>query len=203
MPRPSPPPVGWAASLPDAWAVPVPPPRRRGWLIALAIVGALVLVGAVTAIVVGLAVSDRVDHDIDEARRTCRGFTYDDPQDRDHCAAMGGPVRDFGQTVTVTALRRVPSSGFNPAHVCAEVSYVNRDSDGRSFSEYDWRLQTPGGTIHDSDVDASSLGDGEMPARGKTSGSVCFEDNGERGQVAVVWDPDEFRDDRGVWVGSL
>ena len=185
------------------WTIPEPPTRRRGWLIALGVLGGLAVLGVIAAIVIGVAVSRAYDREVDKAEKTCAGFAYRGRETLDHCAGMGGPVRDFGQTLTVRNLRRVAASGSGPPHICADVTYVNRTGERKYFSEYDWRLGDPGGTLHDADVEASSLGEGEMASGGTTSGNVCFEDVGERGQLAVIWDPDETRGDRGVWLGTL
>jgi hypothetical protein len=197
------PPTWGAASSSGQWVLPPPPTKRKVWLIVLAILGALVLLGGISAAIIGVAVQHQNDRDIKAAKATCEGFDFTGHRNRDHCAALGGEVRDFGQTITASNLKRVPASATAPARICADVSYLNRGGGDKAFSEYDWFLGDAGGTLHDSDADASSLGEGQITPRGRTSGTVCFEDNVGRGQLALIWDPDEFRGDRGVWLGSL
>jgi len=136
------------------------------------------------------------------AGNTCAAFSYPDKQGKDHCAAMGGPVLDFGQTVTAAHLHREPGL-FDEQEICADVSYLNRSGGSKSFNQFDWKLQTPSGTVQNFEVTNATLGYGDLIDGGTKSGAVCFKDNGEHGQFVLIWKPIGVRSDRGIWTATL
>lgn len=207
--RPPPPPSGgspYGAQVPQpAYQAPYQPAKVKkshGCLTAFLIVGALLAVLVVVVSVAATRSSDNGTTSQSAAPSTCAAYSYPDKQSGDHCAAVGMPVMDFGQTVTLSNMRRVPGT-FNDAEICADVSYVNRSKDTQSFNVFDWKLQTPKGVVQSFELTNATLQSGDLVAGGSTSGSVCFKDNGEKGQFVVIWKPKAFRADRGVWVSTF
>jgi hypothetical protein len=47
------------------------------------------------------------------------------------------------------------------------------------------------------------LHSGQLVVGGTTSGSVCFNDGRENGQFVLIWKPEAFRSDRGIWINQL
>ena len=206
------PPPGWWQASDGNWYPPqgaqVAPPRQGGqgsgclkaFLIALAVgAGLLILV----VILIAIGVGEAEDEAEESAAKTCEGFSYPDQQKLDHCANAGGTVENFGLTVMAVNFRRIQDPTFAQPVICADVSYRNRDDETKNFNVFDWKLQTPSGRVQSFELTGATLHSGQIVAGGTTSGSVCFEDTGERGQFVLIWKPDPVRSDRGTCVVTL
>jgi hypothetical protein len=126
---------------------------------------------------------------------------YPDKQKGDLCP--GSAIELSGYTTTFTKGTRVPEGNdvFGKALICAEISILNRDDKSQSYNEFDFKLQTPGGDVQDITIHSQEpkLGSGSLVTGGTKSGKVCFEDPGANGRYVVIWKPDSFNADRGLW----
>jgi len=195
------------AEPPEKWRGPpptgaVPPPaakrsRGRGCLTALAVMAGLVVV---MIVVVAVVAGSKSSNSKSAAQKTCASFSYPDHQGNDHCGQSGQTVEDFGLTMTAANIRRATTDPILGPEICADVSYVNRSTSTKDFDEFDWKLQTPSGVVQSFEITDATLGSGQVVAGGNKSGTVCFKDNGEKGQFVLIWKPDPLRSDRGIWL---
>ena len=92
---------------------------------------------------------------------------------------------------------------LSKAVICSDVELHNRSSQTKNFNVFDWKLQTPSGKVQSFDFTSATLHSGQLVVGGTTSGSVCFDDGGETGQFVLIWKPEAFRSDRGIWISRL
>ena len=108
-------------------------------------------------------------------------------------------------TVTSTPLTSGDST-LGPT-LCTTATVQNNSDETISFNIFDWKLQSPSGTIRNSTVVGSdnSLSSGEVAPGGTATGDVCFEnDAAETGEYVVLYEPIfSFFSDRGAWINSL
>jgi hypothetical protein len=219
---------------PPGYAAPVqsytPPPGPQGgmngclkaFLIGLAVlfVGSII-VAAILVFAVGSAVhhaSNQIEADSKAAAATCAGVSYPDKQSLDHCANSNAEVRDAGLTVTARNLRRVTitaTSSFVPtstaestpqstSELCADVTYHNRSSDTKAYSQVLWQLQEPGGGSQAANLGTSgTLSSGTLAPGADARGTVCFADPGTTGQYVLIWHPLALTIDRGIWLFTI
>jgi hypothetical protein len=216
------PPPGYAAPAPGY--IPPGPPQSgmNGCLKAFLIVFGLLIVGgiivaAILVFAVGSAVhhaSNEIEADSKAAAATCAGVSYPDKQSLDHCANGNGEVRDAGLTVTARNLRRVSvtattslvptSTPSSSSELCADVTYHNRSSDTKVYSQVLWELQPPGGGSQAANLGTSgTLSSGTLAPGADTRGTVCFNDPGTSGQYVLVWHPLALTVDRGIWLFNV
>ena len=206
------PPPGYAAPVPGY--VPPGPPQSgmNGCLKAFLIVFGVLIVGGiiVTAILVfavGSAVhhaSNEIEADSKAAAATCAGVSYPDKQSLDHCANGSGEVRDAGLTVTARNLRRVTATSTGSSELCADVTYHNRSSATKAYSQVLWELQPPSGGSQAANLGTSgTLSSGSLPPGADAKGSVCFSDPGASGQYVLIWHPLALTIDRGIWLFNV
>jgi len=137
------------------------------------------------------------------APTTVATAAYPGKQKDDRLAAPDGSIQLSGYTTTVSDIGR-SSDGLSRKLICATVSIRNRDTRTQRYSQFDFRLQTPGGEVKDSTLTLqNSLDSGDLIAGGSKSGKVCWEDPGQSGQYVVIWKPDAFNADRGIWLVTL
>lgn len=143
------------------------------------------------------AVADQQGHE-GEASECTR--TYADKQEKDRCREPGQDVELSGYTISVSELVRHEEE-FIGEQLCANVAIANRDDESQPYSSFDFRLQSPGGTIDDATIPfrEPDLGSGDLAPGGRKQGWVCFEDTGAGGEHIVIWKPDAFTADRGLW----
>lgn len=135
---------------------------------------------------------------------TTASVNYPGKQEKDHVAGPDGSVQFTGFTTTVKNVRRVPSnSQFQDDEICGDVTMLNRDTSSQEYNQYDWKLQTPSGDVKSFQITNSTLGSGALVNGATKTGTVCFTDPGESGQYIVIWEPDVFNDDRGIWLVNL
>ncbi|MDP1792575.1 MAG: DUF4352 domain-containing protein [Acidimicrobiales bacterium] len=129
---------------------------------------------------------------------------YPGQQNKDHVAGADGTVEFTGFTTTVKNIRRQASDNqFLDDEICADVTMLNRDTKAQDYSEFDFKLQTPSGNVKSYELTNSTLDSGQLVNGGTKSGTVCFTDPEESGQYIVIWKPDPFNADRGIWLVNL
>ena len=125
-------------------------------------------------------------------------------EDDDVVAKAGDKVTIDGVEITVSELKKVSDSITE--YLCTDVSIANNGTENYSYSEYDWKVQTPGGVVDDSTIAFTddTLGVGELVPGGKVSGKVCFELNKEtkaKGKYIILHDELlAFSSDRIAWI---
>jgi hypothetical protein len=127
---------------------------------------------------------------------------YPDKQPKDQCP--GESVQLSGYTTTVTGAHRVGNDPFGKL-ICADAAIENRDTKSQPYNEFDFSIQFPSGDVQTPTIHSQEpkLGSGTLVDGGKKSGVVCFEDNGETGEAIIIWKPDAFNADRGLWFVGL
>jgi hypothetical protein len=127
------------------------------------------------------------------------GADYPDKQKNDQCP--GQSIDISGYTTTISGMTKVSKDAFGDPLLCVDVSITNRDKASQPYNEYNFSLQTPGGDVQDPTMHTQEpkLGSGTLVNGGSKAGKVCFENPGETGKYIVIWKPDAFNDDRGLW----
>jgi hypothetical protein len=131
-----------------------------------------------------------------------------DAQDKDHEAAIGQGAELRGRTATVTSANFQPSlSQFeNDGYIVADVTILNRNSDAQPYNLLDWRIQTPNGQVLDPAFTAlpDQLQSGDLVGNGTVNGKVVFKvGSAPQGQFFLIYKPDAFASDRGIWGVTL
>lgn len=117
----------------------------------------------------------------------------------------GAPLKVGDATVTSAPIANGDAT-FGKT-ICTATTLSNGSKETISFNAFDWKLQTPSGTILNPGFTGSknTLNSGEIAPGGKASGDVCFDNkNGEAGQFVVLYEPVfSFFSDRAAWINSL
>ncbi|MGT2462890.1 DUF4352 domain-containing protein [Sinomonas atrocyanea] len=126
-------------------------------------------------------------------------------KDSDVVGSAGAPLTIGEATVTSTAL--VNGDATLGATLCTSVTLQNASTKTISFSIFDWKLQSPSGTIVTSEFTGSQnmLSTGEIAPGGTAKGDVCFDNNHPApGQYVVLYQPTfSFSSNRAAWLNSL
>ena len=122
-------------------------------------------------------------------------------QKTDHEAAVGDCVRISGATLYVNGAEVVTDSITNKQGILVTVSETNRDKNPKMYNPFEWKLQTPQGTLETMTVifgdSSKSFGSGELVTGGTATGTIAFEYAGP-GTYYVVYDP-ALSTDAGIW----
>ena len=126
-----------------------------------------------------------------------------DAQSKDQERNIGASAMLGGYTATVTSatwkqdLDVVSTDGY----ILANVSVINRNSDSQSYSDSDWRVQTPSGSVVDSTIDTNSgaLNSGDLIKGGTASGEIAFDVGSAKGNYYLLYKPKALDASRGVW----
>jgi hypothetical protein len=177
--------------------------KKKRFIIPSALVG-IIVIGAIAG---GSGTKNRAPGNRETATAPTHApsVMYPDQQPKDHVAGTDGKVELFDQTVTASNLHRV-SPRYSKPGICADVSLVNHASKSQDYNEFDFKLQTPSGDVRSFDVvfgQENGLGSGQLVPGGAKSGTVCFQDNGEKGRFILIWKPNPFDASRGIWLFSL
>lgn len=124
-------------------------------------------------------------------------------EDSDVIGKAGDSLKLGDVTITSTALNKGKSI-LGPT-LCTAVSVKNGSDETIDFNSFDWKLQSPGGTIKDITLGGSddTIGGGEIVPGGSTKGDVCFESKDEKGTYVVLYEPIfKFFSDRAAWVNK-
>jgi Domain of unknown function (DUF4352) len=106
--------------------------------------------------------------------------------------------------VTAGPLAEVESV-MGPA-LCTPVNVANNSSETIDFNSFDWKMQSPSGTIANATIAGTDneITAGQIAPGGTTKGDVCFEaKSDEEGQKVVLYEPIfSFFSDRGAWLNK-
>lgn len=126
-----------------------------------------------------------------------------DVQRSDHEAVLGDCVRISGLSAFVNSGSVVDQEFLDELGIVIDVTILNRDDSSKSFSSFDWRLQTPQGQVVNSTVLFGDFGTrldfgSDLVPGGSVTGIVEFDYSGP-GTYYVIWKPNAFDADRGIW----
>ena len=129
---------------------------------------------------------------------------YPDKQSKDVCPAPGGSVTLSDLTVQASALAPAVDTLGGRA-LCSNVVITNKSSKSQDYNVLDFKIQTPAGVVATSSTWnlSSSLDSGTLVSGGVKQGAVCAEDKGERGQYVMIYKPNAFSSERGVWLNTV
>lgn len=125
-----------------------------------------------------------------------------DSQKSDKERNIGQGVELSGYTATVTAagFKQSVSDFEKDGYVVVDVTILNRDSKAQPYNTFDWKLQTPNGQVIDPGITSGqSVGSGDLVSGGNVSGQVVFEVGAQKGAFYIIYKPDAFNSDRGIW----
>lgn len=118
----------------------------------------------------------------------------------------GGSALKIGDA-TVTSTPLVNGDAALGPTLCTSVSLQNASKDTLSFNIFDWKLQSPTGTILTSGLSGSDnmLSTGEIAPGGTAKGDVCFDNKQTApGQYVVLYQPTfSFFSNRAAWLNSF
>jgi hypothetical protein len=108
--------------------------------------------------------------------------------------------------ITVSSAALVEGNVTIGPTLCTTAVINNGSSDTIDFNLFDWKLQSPGGTILNSTIGGSDniINSGQIVPGGSTTGDICFDNaNAETGQFVVLYEPIfSFFSDRGAWINN-
>ena len=120
----------------------------------------------------------------------------------DHEAAIGDCVRVAGESGYVNSVKVISASYGADQGILVNVTVRNRDKKQNDYGSFDWKIQTPAGTIESSAFFVGDtkpdLGIGKLVTGGEVTGNVVFDYVGP-GTYYIVWEPDVFNDGTGIW----
>jgi hypothetical protein len=206
---------------PQAWSVPPPSPSQApssesptdrvepfvaiifagvlGFVVVVVAIG--IVVGHVTRSRVGLPTPPSITVPPGQPAGYS-GPTYRGSGRLDHVADSSGRVDALGYAVTVTELGRVDAG--NGRQVCGSATYTNTGTGQVPYDYFlDWKLLQPNG-VEITPNPNGHISSGMLDAGGSTSGQVCFDDSGQRGQFVLIWLPISLGSfQRGIWLVQL
>lgn len=116
-----------------------------------------------------------------------------------------GDTLDLGNA-QVTATQVFAGDATFGATVCSTVTLVNSSDKAIDFNAFDWKLQSPAGTI----VDVGFMGSeslllsGGIAPGGTATGDACFDGEATAGQYVLFYEPIfAFFSDRAAWVNTI
>lgn len=126
-------------------------------------------------------------------------------KDSDVVGKAGAALKVGDATVTSAPIAKGDAT-FGKT-ICTATTMSNGSKETISFNAFDWKLQTPSGTILNPGFTGSdnTLNSGEIAPGGKASGDVCFDNKkAEAGKFVVLYEPVfSFFSDRAAWINSL
>ena len=133
----------------------------------------------------------------------CAG-DYADKQAEDVCADANDTVTLQGLTVTATPLK-TSDNGIGGRSLCTDVTLKNGSGESKDYNALDFKIQTPNGDVATASAMGvgATLGSGTLVAGGTKSGKLCRDDATEKGQYVVIYKPNPWMDDRGVWLFTV
>lgn len=125
-----------------------------------------------------------------------------DAQPEDQERNIGEEVEISGYTAVVNTAEFLPTiSEFEDAgYVKINVTITNSDDSAQPYNLFDWRLQSPGGTVQDPTItSAPTLKAGDLVSGGEVAGDIYFDVGDEKGDFFIIYKPDPFDAARGIW----
>ncbi|MBP3043715.1 DUF4352 domain-containing protein [Arthrobacter jiangjiafuii] len=108
--------------------------------------------------------------------------------------------------ITVTSTPMIDGDATLGATLCTNTTVQNASDKTIDFNSFDWKLQSPSGTIINATFMGSDnlLSSGQVAPGGTATGDTCFENKtGEAGQYVVLYEPIlAFFSDRGAWINN-
>lgn len=130
-----------------------------------------------------------------------------DAQKKDRERKLGQGVELSGWTVTVLkgTYKKTVSAIDSEGYLVVDLSLLNRDKKSQTWSAYvEYKLLTPGGEVLDIAITGmpGTLTGGTMVNGATKTGQMVFKVGrlpAAKGRYYVLWKPDAFNADRGVW----
>lgn len=140
----------------------------------------------------------------DAAAVTCVGKTYPDQQKKDRCADASGTVALSGVTVKAAPLAK-KKDVLGTQELCSKVGLTNGSDTNQDYNIFDFKVQPPSGAVESASTltIAETLGSGTLIRGASKTGLVCTDDKGEKGEYVLVYKPNPFAADRGIWLFTV
>jgi hypothetical protein len=189
-----------------------PPPVQKGGnkgcLIALGVVFALLVLGAVFSIVAITFLGNKAEDKLEELGDAVSTPQTVDPQDldaleEDHLLDVGEGARISGFTATIREARFASSFEGLPegSYLVLSVEVENRDDDAQSYDLSHWHVQQPDGTLTPPIV-AEALTGGTLAPGSHVEGRLVFQVGDDTGDYFAIYRPDILDEARGIWTVS-
>lgn len=108
--------------------------------------------------------------------------------------------------ITVTSTALIDGDATLGATFCTTATVQNTSDKTIDFNIFDWKLQSPSGTIISATFMGSDnmLSSGQVAPGGTATGDACFENKAaEAGQFVVLYEPVfAFFSDRAAWINN-
>jgi len=140
----------------------------------------------------------------DAAAATCVGKTYPDQQKKDRCADASGTVALSGVAVKADPLAK-KKDVLGTQELCSKVSLTNGSDTNQDYNIFDFKVQPPSGAVESASTltIAETLGSGTLIRGASKTGLVCTDDKGEKGEYVLIYKPNPFAADRGIWLFTV
>jgi hypothetical protein len=143
-------------------------------------------------------------HDTQQAGRGQQcASSYIGRQDSDVCADATGTVTVHDLTISGTPLAAIDDEAGGIA-LCSSVTLTNNSGEKQGYNTQDFKIQNPAGEVNSPDPQGidGALQSGALGAGGTKTGKVCDERGARKGLYAVIYEPDLFGPERGVWLSQ-
>jgi Domain of unknown function (DUF4352)/Protein of unknown function (DUF2510) len=121
-------------------------------------------------------------------------------EDQERNIGEGAMLSGYTATVTSAAFQPSLSSFETDGYVIIDVTILNRDKKAQPYNLFDWRLQTPSGSvINPTFTSVGALSSADLVSGGTVTGKVVFEVGAETGDFYIIYKPDPLDAARGIW----
>lgn len=126
-------------------------------------------------------------------------------QKKDRERLIGKPLELSGWTTTVNQVvyKKTVSTIDTDGYLVATITLVNRDKKSQTYNLFDWQIQTPAGQLVNANFTGAKgvLNSASLINGGTVTADVIYQVGkpAPKGKYYVVWKPDAFNDDRGLW----
>ena len=176
--------------------------KKRFWL--LGVVGIIVIAGIASSGGKGdksdNALPGAVTNPTSSETALFPGRADAQKSDKERNIGQGAELSGYTATVTAAGFKQSMSDFEKAGYVPVDVTILNRDDKAQSYNTFDWKLQTPNGQVIDPGITSGqSLGSGDLVSGGNVSGQVVFEVGAQKGVFYIIYKPDAYTSDRGIW----